>query len=45
LGKTLDQMGRRSEAVEQYGQVRKAADYASSHQEAARYLSQPYQPR
>jgi tetratricopeptide (TPR) repeat protein len=45
LGKTLDQMGRRSEAVEQYGQVRKAADYAGSHREAARYLSQPYQPR
>ncbi len=44
LGKTLDLLGRREEAVAQYRAVQAAADYAGSRLEAERFLHRKYQP-
>ena len=42
LGKTLDLMGRRSEALKQYEQVRSTEDFAGSRNEAERLSKQPF---
>ena len=42
LGKTLDLLGRRSEAMELYRTVRAAEDFAGSRREAERLLRGPF---
>ncbi len=42
LGKTLDMMGARAEAVENYRQVVAAEDFAGSRSEAQQYLRRPF---
>ena len=42
LGKTLDLMGRRSEAVEHYRNVQAAEDFAGSRREAEGLLKKPF---
>src|SRR5438445_12387601 len=42
LGKTLDLMGRRSDAVRYYQTVASASDFAGSREEAGRLLTRPY---
>jgi tetratricopeptide (TPR) repeat protein len=42
LGKTLDLMNRRSEALSYYRQVAEAEDYAGSRNEARRLLAEPF---
>ena len=43
LGKTLDVMGRRSDAVRYYQTVASASDFAGSREEAGKLLARPYQ--
>ena len=45
LGKTLDLLGRREEALEQYRIVRDGADIAGSRKEASQYLESPYRAK
>ncbi|PYT23591.1 MAG: hypothetical protein DMG57_31550 [Acidobacteria bacterium] len=42
LGKTLDLMGRRSDAVRYYQTVASASDFAGSREEAGKLLARPY---
>jgi tetratricopeptide (TPR) repeat protein len=44
MGKTLDLMGRRSEALQQYRLVEGADDFAGSHLEARKLIARPFQP-
>lgn len=43
LGKTLDLLGRRKEAIDQYRAVASAEDFAGSRLEAEKYLRRPFQ--
>jgi tetratricopeptide (TPR) repeat protein len=44
MGKTMDLMGRRSEAIQQYRAVETAEDFAGSRQEARKLMVHPFQP-